>query len=181
MIWCIHIWTVVIGYKSRWMVSVVRLSTSICADRQLWRVRAEWLFSVSRTQSAAGVIRILSSDINKRGRLHKVRHTDTLRWQCVKEWPSVSGCVADINEGRKYGAVYRCVWTGWWLCFFPLRAAATLKVLLGVKRAMIQDPADCHAILFPRWLCSLPHLFPDGATASIDPAGYSPVEPSMHV
>lgn len=65
--------------------------------------------------------------------------------------------------------------------FLPLRAAATLKVLLGAKRAMIQDPADCHAILFPRWLCSLPHLFPYGATASIVPSGHSPVEPSMHV
>lgn len=39
-------------------------------------------------------------------------------------------------------------------------AAVTLKVLLSVKRVMVQDPTDCHATLFPRWLCSLPHLFP---------------------
>lgn len=60
-----------------------------------------------------------------------------------------------------------------------LCAGATLKVLLSVKWLMIQHPINCHAILFPRWLCSLPHLFPNGTVTSIELSGYSPVKLSL--
>lgn len=170
---------------------MVRLSTSICADRQLWRVRAEWLFLVSRAPSAARVILILSSDINKGASLHKVRHTDTLFWQCVKSSRQCQAVKQTLmNEGRAGlcihvpgpAAVCLCKESEdeeWGeelrrerrrlgvfvqLAFTPapvtLCAAATVKVLHGVKWLMIPDPSDCHAIRFPTWLCSLPHLFP---------------------
>lgn len=60
----------------------------------LEELRAEWLVLVSRTQSAAGIVLILSSDINKGASLRKVRHTDTF----LQVDEESSGCEADGNE-----------------------------------------------------------------------------------
>lgn len=76
--WCIHILPVEAGHKSCKIAFVVRLSTSLCADRQCWTVRAECWFFVSRTQSAAGVILILSIATSMKERTSAKWDTQTI-------------------------------------------------------------------------------------------------------